>query len=219
VSILPKLIALYGPDGVGKSTQIEVLSGYLSSRGYRVRRVWLRGPHTLSFLLSRMLIGAGYTRRILNPFGRVKTLPMIGSNSIIKRLWAFTEFISVLPLIFLKVLLPLELGYLILADRYVLDVVVSTAFYIDDPGFVRGTLASILLKLVPRDSVLIHLDTDYETLVARRGDLVEPRIFIDFQKEAYDWLSSRVSTHYIDTSKLTVDETSEAILEIIGYKR
>lgn len=216
---LPRLIVLYGPDGVGKSTQIDILADHLSSKGCAVRKVWLRGPHTLAFLLSKLLVGMGRTRRISNSFGRVKTLPRIGSNPIVMQLWALTEFVSVLPLIFFKVLLPIELGYLILADRYVLDVVVSTAFYIDDPEFVRSRIARVLVKLIPGGSVLIHLDADYDTLVARRGVLVEPRVFIDFQKEGYAWLSGAVPTHYIDTSKLTVDETSEAILGILGSRR
>ncbi len=71
------------------------------------------------------------------------------------------------------------------------------------------------MKFIPSNCVLIHLDADYDTLVKRRGRLVEPRSFIDFQKEGYAWLSRQFATHYIDTSKLTVDETSEAIQGIL----
>jgi thymidylate kinase len=200
---------------VGKSTQVEILAEYLTARGYSVRKVWLRGPHTLAFLLSNILIKMGRRRQIANPFGRMKTLPNIGSNPIIKKLWALIEFVSVLPLLLLKVLLPLKMGYFIVADRYVLDVVVSTAFYVNDLSFIRQRTAEVLLKFIPSNSVLIHLDADYDTLVTRRGRLVEPRSFIDFQKEGYASLSERVSTHYIDTSNLTVDETSGAIQRIL----
>ena len=212
---LPTLIILYGPDGVGKSTQIDILAKQLTADGHTVKKVWLRGPHTMAFLLSRILIKAGRTRHLSNPFGRVKTLPDIGTNPLIKQLWALTEFVSVLPLLVIRVILPLKLGYHVLADRYVLDVVVSTAFYINDPNFIRHKISNILMGFIPTSSVLIHLDADYDTLIKRRGNLVEPESFIDFQKNGYALLSQRVPTHYIDTSKLTVDETSEAIQGIL----
>jgi len=213
----PKLVVLYGPDGVGKSTHVEILMDILRSRGYKVRIVWLRGPHTLAFLLSKMLMKAGRKRSIVNPAGRVKTLPLIGSNRIGKQVWAFIEFISVLPLILIKVIIPLKLGYIIVADRYVFDVIISTSFYIDDLSFVDHRLAKLLKKLIPPDSLLIHLDTDYNTLRQRRGDSVEAQVFIDFQKRGYERLSEGYETHYIDTSKLTIDETSKAILKIVEY--
>ena len=209
------LVALYGPDGVGKSSQIDIISDNLVKDGCKVKKIWIRAPHTLAFLIATVLVKFGFSVDDVNSFGRVKKLPNVGSNFIVKNIWAFIEFISVLPLILFKVVIPVKLGSTIVADRYLLDTIVSIAYYIKDIDFVDGTIARILMWFIPRNSVLIHLDADYDTLLARRGRLVESREFIDFQKEAYSRLSKRVSSNYIDTSSLSIDETSSAINKVI----
>jgi hypothetical protein len=166
-----------------------------------------------------MLVKTGHTKNITNPYGRVKTLPRVSSDKLLKQVWALTEFFSVLPLLLIKVILPIELGYFIVADRYVLDTIVSIAYYLNDPNFIKHRIARILLKFIPSNSVLIHLDADYGTLIVRRGKLVEPRSFIDFQKTGYARLCQFIPSYYINTSRLTIDETSKVILKIVrGYE-
>jgi hypothetical protein len=166
-----------------------------------------------------ILVKAGHTRNITNPYGRVKTLPIVSSDKLSKQIWALTEFFSVLPLLFIKVILPIEQGYFIVADRYVLDTIVSIAYYLNDQDFIKHRIAGVLLKFIPQKGVLIHLDADYDALVARRGKLVEPRSFIDFQKAVYARLCQSIPSYYIDTSKLTIDETSKAIFSMLrSYK-
>lgn len=208
-------VALYGPDGVGKSTQIEIISNNLFKEGYKVKKIWIRAPHTLAFIIAKILIRLGFSVDDVNPFGRVKKLPDVDSNFIVKNIWAVIEFFSVLPLILFKVVIPVVLGFTIVADRYLLDTIVSIAYYIKDIDFVDGMIARVLMWFIPRNCVLIHLDSDYDTLLERRGRYVESREFIGFQKKAYARLSKKVSSNYIDTSSLSIDETSSAINKVI----
>jgi thymidylate kinase len=209
------LVALYGPDGVGKSTQIEIISNNLRKEGYKVKTIWIRAPHTLAFIISTVLVKLGFSVNDVNPYGKIKKLPDVDSNFIVKNIWATIEFISVLPLILIKVVIPIILGYAIIADRYLLDTIVSVAYYIKDIDFVNGKIARILMLLIPRNSILIHLDADYDTLLIRRGKNVESYEFIDFQKKAYARLSKNITSNYIDTSKISIDETSQIIDKLI----
>jgi len=71
------------------------------------------------------------------------------------------------------------------------------------------------MRYIPKKSILIHLDANYQTLVIRRGRNVEPSEFINFQKNGYSILGKYFPHHYIDTSNLDIDETSKAIFNII----
>ena len=210
----PNLICLFGPDGVGKSTQTEILYYTLFKKNGKDKTVWIRGPHTFSFILSKVLLRSGRFRLYRNPYGRVKKAIRIEGKTL-KNLWAFIEFISVLPIILVKVTTPLKLGFTIIADRYVLDSIVSIAYNVEDTTFIFGRLARILLRQIPRRSILIHLDCKYETLCHRRGRLVEPYQYIRFQKECYRLLSDQITSHYIDTSNKTIEQTSTCIIDII----
>ena len=212
----PRFIGFFGPDGVGKTTHTNKVYHYLKKKKKKVKMVWIRGPHTIAFVFSKILEKTGHTRIIVNPYGREKSVPKIGPNKTIKQLWAVTEFISVLPLIFVKAFVPLFLGYTIVADRYVLDTIVSIAYYLEDINFIKGKTSKILLGFVPRDGLMIHLDSDYNTLMNRRGRLVEPKDFIDFQKECYGWLSKQIPCNYLDTSFEDVDKVYSRIVKLLG---
>ena len=208
------LICLFGPDGVGKSTHTEILCYNLIKENEKVKKVWIRGPHTFSFILSRVLLRSGRFRSYSNPYGRVKKVIRVKGKTL-KDLWAFIEFISVIPIILVKVSIPLKLGFTIIADRYVLDSIVSIAYNVEDKTFIFGRLARILLRQIPSGSILIHLDCEYETLCHRRGRLVEPYQFISFQKECYRLLGDQITSHYIDTSNKSIEQTSTCIIDII----
>ena len=213
--LYPRFIGLIGPDGVGKSTHAEIIVRQISSEGLKVRKVWVRGPHTLSFFLSFILVEAGLFKEIINPFGLGRKVPQLGFHPLIKQVWAFIEFLSVLPIIIFKVVLPLRAGYIVVADRYVMDTIITIAYHINDITFTNSKLARSLICLLPRNSLLFHLDADYSSLTTRRGRLVEPLEFIEFQKEGYESLGNIVSSHYIDTSNQSKEETSASILKRI----
>ena len=97
--------------------------------------------------------------------------------------------------------------------------IVSIAFNIEDVGFTSGRLAKILLRQIPYASVLVFLDSDYETLVQRRGRLVEPRQYINFQKRCYRVLGEKVESTYVDTSSKTIEQTSKLIMNIIRDRK
>jgi thymidylate kinase len=211
----PKFICIYGPDGAGKTTHTEIISQHFATLGLKVKKVWVRGPHTLAFILSSILLRFGMSREILNPYNHSKKIPKIGPHPLVKKTWTIIEFLSVLPIVFFNVILPLKTGYTILADRYILDTITLIAYYINDINFTHGRISRVLISLIPHCSLFFHLDADYDELIKRRGKKVEPQEFIEFQKKSYAILSKMIASYKIDTSDISINQVSLLMLKNI----
>jgi len=214
----PRLIAFFGPDGAGKSTHVKLLVNHFQSRKNNVRKAWIRAPHTLAYLLSRFLVKIGFCRVILNPFGKKTKLPAVHLNRWIRLFWSALELVSVIPIILFRVYIPLFLGYTVIAERYVVDTIVTVAYYTNDLGFLQSRTARILLSFVPKKTVFIHLDSDNSTIIKRRGHIVDSHDFIKFQRMGYKMMGNSVEAMFIDTSNLSVEQTQKRILRWLGTR-
>jgi thymidylate kinase len=216
--LVPRLIAFFGADGTGKSTHAEFLFNYLKSNHVKVKRVWIRSPHTLAYLASVFFVKIGFFRLVPNPYGKTKKYPAVHINWPIRFFWSQLELVSVIPVIITRIYLPLLLGYTVIAERYVADTIVTIAYYINNLRFLRSFTAKILLIFIPKKTILIHLDSDYSTLLKRRGFKVEAYDFIEFQRKGYKIIGNIVETIFIDTSNITVEETFMRIMSQIEIK-
>ncbi|MGD0494735.1 MAG: hypothetical protein ABSB28_01685 [Candidatus Bathyarchaeia archaeon] len=231
---IPTLIHFFGPDGSGKSTHVDILLNLLKEQEPRVKKIWLRSPHTVAFLLWRLFIKVGFYRVVSNPFGDPVRLPAVNRKGSLRTLWALVEFFSVLPLIARIRFLMLR-GYKCIAERYVLDTIVTVAYFIGDMNFLTSRISSLLFRFIPPDTLFIFLDSDYGTVFRRRAHLrgkkrlrrndgnygslpraaVEPQEFINFQRNAYKILSKSFHATEIDTSSRTIKETSNEIQKLL----
>ena len=210
----PQLIVFFGPDGSGKTTQAILLASHFQKQGFKVRLVWIRAHHSLASILSKILSSFGYYRSIFSQ-GKscksfdVKLLPRL------KRFWGFIEFISVLPWILIKVKLPLLLGYVVIAHRYVVDTVVSVAYFLGDNEFLSDYAAKVLLSMVSKGAFLVHLDAEVEVIKERRKEEELDLDFINFQRRCYLSFSAFFRALSINTSNENVMDTFKIILN--GY--
>ena len=211
-------IAFFGPDGSGKSTHAELLSNHLQSQRVKVRKVWMRSPHTFAYLLSRFLVKIGFYRLILNPFGEGKKIPAVHVNRKFRLFWSITELVSVIPVIILRIYIPLLLGYVVIAERCIVDTIVNIAYYTNDAGFLQSRTARLLLNLFPREALLIHLDSDYKTLLRRRGRTVEAYSLIKFQRDCYKVMEKLLNATYINTSNHDINQISNLIINLVERK-
>jgi len=232
----PRLVHFFGPDGAGKSTQVDILVGVLRERGINAQKCWVRAHHTVAFLLWRFFMRIGFCREVLNPFGVATRIPAVDRNRFLGFFWSSVEFIGVLPHI-LRVYYYLWRGRTLVAERYILDTVTTIAYFLDDISFLGSWTSRLLLRLIPRDTAFIFLDADYEAIYQRRAHLfsirmrhkgqrreygaipassVEPRVFIDFQRRAYKTLSRLFDTLVVNTSKSSIEETSMIIRQNLG---
>ncbi len=227
---LPRMIAFFGADGAGKSTQAELVVKYLVSRRVRVKKAWIRSTHTVAFLLWKlfMIFNLRRDREAKIPKMPKLAMPYVGDDlygvvspismqppvlvgRVSRFIWSAIEVISILPVILLRVYLPLLLGYVVVAERYVLDSIATISYFVDDEEFSEGRLGRLLLTLIPRCTVFVFIDADYGTIVSRRGRLAGPSGYTEFHRRIYAKLALKVGAIKIDTSKMSVDETFEKI--------
>lgn len=216
----PSVIIFFGPDSTGKSTQAKLLIKYLKSKQCRVAWTWIRGSHSIAFVLSKFLARQGYYRTVKVPSGVVYRVFDPHLLPGLKPLWGLIEFVSVLPWIILRVYLRRILGYTVVAERYVVDTVVYLAYWLDS-DFLKSLLAKVLLGFIPRGSVLIHLDAESRVLIERlkkvRYDIATSD-YITFQQRAYHVLSQSLNAVTIDTSKFNVEETFQLVINALSLQ-
>lgn len=152
-SNIPRIIIFFGPDGSGKTTQAGLLSDQLKSRGFSVKQIWMRSLHTLAFLISR--IAQQFLK--LNDVYEFRSKYVRHSN-----LWYLVEFVSIIPVILFRVYLPLLRGHIVVADRLVIDWIVSVAYWTHNPPFINSHWADFALTLIPKDAIMIYIDAEYK---------------------------------------------------------
>ncbi len=199
-----KVVILFGADGVGKTTQVKLLTAEYRRRGFKNVVCWLRGRHSLAYLLSKLLLYLGWPHIVYE-----RDLTFMDSRKLSsKRLWSLIEFISLIPIILTRFFYPRFKGYVVIAERYVPDTVVFNSFFI---GKEFQPYSEILLRMIPPDSMLIHLDSYKEELIARR-EQDWPKAFIEYQLKQYRLLARQLGAVSINTSVKSMMETHRKIL-------
>jgi hypothetical protein len=180
---------------------------YLRTRGFKARTSWIRALHTFALPTSRLLIRLGFYRTVSNQSGT--SYPVIDLKRIppVRKLWAYFEIFSMLPLVMTRVALPSFLGWVVVSERFTLDSIASISWLTEDETFFNSRPARILMGLIKQDYCLINLDCDYDTIVSRRGKISEPQKFIDTQEKIYSELSPKLQYWELNTSKFGINET------------
>jgi thymidylate kinase len=131
--------------------------------------------------------------------------------------WKILEMISLLPAVIYRVLLPLLLGFVVVCDRYVLDTLVTLSYFVKEPRLVSSTYAKLLVKLIPKNSLLIYFDADTDTILRRKKDEPLTEQLIEYYKKAYSDILRRLglAAMTIDTSMTTIEDVEKTILRLV----
>ena len=213
-----RLVVFFGPDGAGKTTQAQLLASYFINRGYVVKRVWIKANHSLAALLSKIFVQFGYSKTVFSPVGDSYKVFDIRYLPKLKKFWSLLEFVSVLPWILLKVKFPLLLGHVVIADRYLVDTIVTIAYSLRDTTFLSGFIANVLLRMIPQDAFLIHLDANATDILTRRKVEMIEKDFVEFQKKLYSSFAFSLGALSISTSEKRIRDTFNAIVKNISER-
>jgi thymidylate kinase len=209
---LPRAIIFFGPDGSGKSTQADMLVSELDRKGIRNKKLWLRSLHTLAFLISKISM---HVMKLSDPY---QLRMRYSDHRPFRIVWYLVEFVSILPLILARFYLPLLRGYVIVAERFVIDWIVSVAYATNNPSLVDSWLASSVLHIIPKQSLLVYIDADYPSILARRPaeDSFE---FIEFQRNCYSRFAEKYHALQIDSSNKSIREVFELIEDSVFLRK
>ena len=205
-SKLPPAIIFFGPDGSGKTTQADLLVHELRINGIKTKKVWLRSLHTLAYVISN------FAMHILDLQDIYEFRAKYSNMKSFRKMWHLIEFISILPLILFKFHLPLSRGYTLVAERYVIDWIVSLSYVSRNESLLDSSLAKSALRFIPRNSLLIFIDANYDALCSR-GRKEESFEFIEFQRRLYAKIALMLNSVVIDTS----DKNKQQVHKIICH--
>jgi len=203
-SKMPKAIIFFGPDGSGKTTQADLLVKDLEKNGVRTKRLWLRSLHTLAFVISKLAM------RILDLKDVYEFRSKYSRRRSFRSIWYIIEFISIIPLVLLKFRIPLSIGYTVVAERYIIDWMVSVSYASRNELFIDSLIARLAFKLIPKQSLLIFIDASYDA-IRLRGRTEDSFEFIQFQRTLYARIANKLNSLVINTSDKTLPEVHELI--------
>jgi energy-coupling factor transporter ATP-binding protein EcfA2 len=211
-----RFVIFTGVDGSGKTTLAKLLVTYLRKKKGRVLYVWIKSLHLLAYYISRIFEISNRFELIVNPNGMlIKRFYVKGLGSFCA-VWPFIEFISVLPWVVLKVYLPIFFGYTVITDRYLIDTLITVSTRIGDPNLSRRFLGRLMLKLIPKDSVVIQLNADLNTILERRKDIEYTYEEIQEQISLYKLLSRKINAYELDTTDTSSKKNLEKIINLIN---
>jgi len=185
-SIAP-VILISGIDGSGKTTIARLVARLIRMRGYPVLYTWLRYPRLTSIIpliLSRIM---GLTIKIKRnsicsyTYHAYRVVPALGT------LYELTILFDYIIYKLLKVWIPNKIGFTIVVDRSLLDIIVDT--YIE-----TGSAPRLLLRYLSRDVKessrrIIVLASVANLVFRRRDNLCNP--YLRYALKLYEILASQ----------------------------
>lgn len=208
----PSFICFIGMDGTGKTTHAQALVQQIKGG---TRRCIYRWFHYARLLSLPLLV---YAR--LRGFSKYKVVEGQRYGS-----WAFANsfvLCRVLPWLMLadtfifslfKIRLPLLLGYTVVADRYVHDILVDLMQGTEQPQLHQRKVGQLFARLIPRNSAVVLLDVDTEKLKMRRDDLKNDET-LETRSSHYHRLAHDMGVSIINT-EYTEDEVHARIIDAI----
>jgi len=207
-------IAFLGPDGAGKSTTIKAIQARLNEIGLGGSIVYL-GPWGGSILKLKKFfrwLRPGPLRQDYKDFyeGRTTTRPgrLKGMASIKFGIQSSVYWILLIIEMharwYLRVMPQLRKGRVVLADRYIYDILTG---YKNRPMDYHVALRERLCRSYPKPDIGILLDSDPQIIFRRKPQLNEQQLLR--AREAYHEIAERFDFRILDTS-ISVDDTLAA---------
>jgi len=209
-----KVIAICGIDGSGKTTQIKLLEKYLKRRGFKVKRVWLRWTAFLSYPFLALCRLLGYTKWKTISRSNVRYVERrFYMNRALARLWPWLFTLDTFIHSTFKIEARRILGYTILCDRFIPDIIVDLICETRDYQLPNRLVGRLLLSLIHKDSKLVIMDVDEVTAYNRKYDI--PSIdYIKERRKLYLTLAKALGMPIIN-GKREVNKVHKDILEVL----
>ncbi len=212
------IIAFTGPDGAGKTTQARLLQRYLHAKGQRISYVRLRSHHLIAYLVLMIFRCTGIVSDISSPRITDYRIREIAGRKSLRYILILIETFSALIWLFVNVKLKEKVGYTIIAERYVIDFLVSLQVSLSFLNDRR--LCMIILKIMSRfvnKSINIYLYGDNDELLKRKKNELLSHIYLSYLKVMYLLFLRLLNTDFvsINTTKRSIVLTFKELITTV----
>lgn len=209
----PRFIYITGADGTGKSTQAKLLLEHFKEKGVKTRHLWLRYPNffSLPFLVYARLKGMSWREEgggVIHGYWDFRGSWLMGV------VYPWVLLVDAFLASLWKVYLPLWLGYTVVCERYVLDMLVDLSLALGDKDVYSISPVKYLLKLLPEDAWTFILHLDIDTIVDRRLNLSFDH-HLEMRLQRFQIISQVFNLHMI-SSKPDTDTVFQQIVGLLG---
>ena len=210
------VIAICGIDGSGKTTQIKLLEEYLKQRGFKVKRIWFRWTAFLSYPLLALCRLLGYTKWKTVSRSNVKYAERrFYMNKALASLWPYIFALDAFIYSILKIKARRILGYIILCDRFIPDIVVDLMCETKDCRLLKHFAGRMFLSLIPKGSKLIIIDVAESTAYDRKRDIPDIN-YLKERRKLYLALAKALNVPVVD-GELEMVDVHTTILRLLGF--
>jgi len=205
------IIAFCGPDGSGKTTHARLIYYTLASKGVRVKYIKFKAHHLTVYVILRILQAFKVIPQTSCPAELDYNIALKFSKA--RKLLLLLEHISAIIWLLLNVKLPQKYGYVIVAERYIPDFIVTLEFIT-----MKNDQRSVILKLLRpfiEDAKIICLYAEPKLLVKRKTYEKIPLSYAKYLVSRYKAIAKEFSIALIDTTSRNIYEVHKAIVNLV----
>jgi len=138
-------------------------------------------------------------------------------NKPVTILWRWIQLVDLLLFFTFKIKIPLRLGYRVVADRFIHDILVELMVEVNDPELYKSHYGRFMLALIPTGTFALLFDLDEEAALQRKGDIPDSR-YLTLRRHYYQDLCRDLGVTSIDSSR-PYEVVHEALLQKIKEER
>jgi len=211
-----RLICIIGPDGTGKSTQVNILVDRLKKEGIKYEYKWLRFHHffSLPLLAIARLLGLSEVKTLES--GRKIGYHYFYKSRVISSFYPIFLFIDSLIFTTFKLYIPIKVfNRNIVCDRFIYDTIVDLMVSTRNYKIYKSRIGELFLSLIPRDSITLMLIADEETLKNRRDDVMYDKN-LNLKIIFYKKIAQEFDIPMIDAN-LSIEKVQGCLVRAIRY--
>jgi len=162
------LICFVGVDGTGKTALAKLLVAGMVKKRIPVKYLWFRFPYffTLAILgVARVLRITRYTRK-----ARYRIVEHNFQFQPLRTLYPVVLFLDALLYYFCKVSVQTRIGFNIVCDRWIPDIIVDTTVDTSNPDLERSWIGRLFKMLASKASFVVFVDASDFILQMRRPE-------------------------------------------------
>jgi len=209
------IVAIFGPDGTGKTTLAKMITRYLSSKGIKIAYIRFKSHHLAMYLMIRFL-------------QKLSLIPLTNSPRILdymlkryfgrSRLYPYLELINGITWLFINVKVRKVLGVdVVVSERYIPDFLVSILIISPNKRLLNNLYR--ILKPFMQNTVKIFLYADVDDMLDRKKEEMLSRAYVYDLLRLYMYVAKIVGVDiYVNTSKHDKNEVFQVAKEFICNK-